>query len=432
MKALHENVEDSSLYKNYSEDCPIWIKGIGCNCIKTTVRDPMLKKIMIRNVHSIDSCEIDFDKGNYKFADSNIYEDVVNPIVIYGHNGSGKSSVMKAIAELISMMIAPADSLMPFSVNDFRFQEYRKDPVGKKDLVKGAVALSFTVEKDQYEYYLETSRHPGEGIAHEYLKKNGELYFDRIGSSYIYKGKRESIDKAISIYAPLLRLLASSEIGDVGIQMAYTHICSYVHVNLSLASKGGFVTSRLFANANTFDLLVSKSSEVMEALREYGTFPVYSVHKNQVISPEGLPNTQYSIRFEEEGFKGALPVQLISTGMYNQSVLLSLLFSMPKGSVLFVDEADIALHPTTLKAFLKVIRERRIQVVLALHNTFAMQELRPDQVYFAKWDKGFSTYHRLSRIYPNIREVNNMEKMYLSSLFDEAMGDSGNEHPFDS
>ena len=392
----------------------------------------MLKKIMIRNVHSIDSCEIDFDKGNYKFADSNIYEDVVNPIVIYGHNGSGKSSVMKAIAELISMMIAPAESLMPFVVNDFLFQEYKKNPVGKADLVKGAVTLSFTVEKDEYEYFLETSRHPGAGITHEYLKKNGELHFDRVGPSYIYKGKRETIDKAVSIYAPLLRILASSEIGDVGIQMAFTNICSYVHVDLSLTSKGGFVTSRQFVNANTFDLLVGKSEEVKEALKEYGTFPVYSVHKNQTISPDGLPNTQYSVHFEEDGFKGKLPVQLISTGMYNQSVLLSLLFSMPKGSVLFVDEADIALHPTTLKAFLKVIRERRIQVVLALHNTFAMQELRPDQVYFAKWDKGFSTYHRLSRIYPNIREVNNMEKMYLSSLFDEAMGDSGNEHPFDS
>ena len=29
MKALQESVEDPSLYKNYSGDCPIWIKDIG-------------------------------------------------------------------------------------------------------------------------------------------------------------------------------------------------------------------------------------------------------------------------------------------------------------------------------------------------------------------------------------------------------------------
>ena len=47
--------------------------------------------------------------------------------------------------------------------------------------------------------------------------------------------------------------------------------------------------------------------------------------------------------------------------------------------------------------------------------------MRPDQVYFAKWAKGFSNYYRLSKIYPNIREINNIEKMYLSSTFDEEM-----------
>ena len=100
----------------------------------------MLKRITIGNAQSIDCCEIDFEKGNYRFADDNIYEDVVNPIVIYGHNGSGKSSVLKAIGQLIAMMIAPAESLSPFLVNDFRFQEYRKDPVGDLDpLFEGEV-----------------------------------------------------------------------------------------------------------------------------------------------------------------------------------------------------------------------------------------------------------------------------------------------------
>ena len=45
--------------------------------------------------------------------------------------------------------------------------------------------------------------------------------------------------------------------------------------------------------------------------------------------------------------------------------------------------------------------------------------LRPDQIFFANWRNGFSNYKKLSDIYPNIREVNNIEKMYLSNVFDE-------------
>ena len=55
---------------------------------------------------------------------------------------------------------------------------------------------------------------------------------------------------------------------------------------------------------------------------------------------------------------------------------------------------------------------------MEMHNTFAMKELRPDQIYFASWSKGYSSYRRVSDIYPNIMEVNDIEKMYLSSTFD--------------
>ena len=62
-----------------------------------------------------------------------------------------------------------------------------------------------------------------------------------------------------------------------------------------------------------------------------------------------------------------------------------------------------------------------MQLVFSSHNTFILQMLRPDQIYFAKWEKGFSSFSRLSKIYPNIREINNIEKMYLSSVFDNAI-----------
>lgn len=381
----------------------------------------MLNKIVIKNINSIKVCEIDFTKGNYKFGEENVLENLVNPLVIYGYNGSGKSSLMNAIQQFIYLMISPLESLSPFIVNNFLYDEYLENK--DENLIKGSILLCFEIESKKYEYFLETSRN--NYISNEYLSVNGKNYFENKKGEYIYQGKKYIPDnKGISPLVPFLRVLASSEIVDPTIQTIHTYIKSFTHINVSFINRGGFVTSSLFNNTNTYDLLVSKSPKVREIFKKYGTFPVYSVVKDDRFLPNGFVQSQYNLILEDKNFKKKLPFSIISTGMQNQSVLLSLILSMPKHSVVFIDEVDIALHPSTLKSFLEIIREREIQVVLTLHNTYAMQFLRPDQIYFSKWSKGFSTYFRLSKIYPNIREVNNIEKMYLSTLFDEAIEDN--------
>ena len=114
-----------------------------------------------------------------------------------------------------------------------------------------------------------------------------------------------------------------------------------------------------------------------------------------------------------------MPYNLMSSGMYSQSVLLSTLLSLPQNSVLFVDEIEDALHPITILDFIKVAQEKNIQLIFSSHNTYLLQKLRPDQIIFANWKNGSSTYKKLSDIYPNIREINNIEKMYFSNMFDE-------------
>ena len=105
--------------------------------------------------------------------------------------------------------------------------------------------------------------------------------------------------------------------------------------------------------------------------------------------------------------------------MFKNSLLLSTVLSMPKNGVLIVDELENALHPVAILDFLNIIKEKNIQLIFSSHNTFILQHLRPDQIFFAYWKHGFSKYSKLSDIYPNIRQVNNIEKMYLSNLFDE-------------
>lgn len=381
----------------------------------------MLKRIVINNVNSIKTCEIDFIKGNYKFSEDNVLGSLVNPIAIYGHNGSGKSSLLDAVKHFISLMVLPAESLVPFTVNNFLFEQFRK--VKEERYLQGDILLSFDLGDKSYEYYLETSRIDNR-ISKEYLKADGEIYFENEGGKYRYQGKDYRLENPqISKMVPLIRILGSLEIVDPIVQTVFAYFRSFTHVNVSCINRGALVTSSIFNNTNIFDLLTGKSDEVKEVLKEYGNFPVYSIVKDDKLLPNGFVQPQCNVVLEDDGFEGKLPFEMASISMKSQSVLLSLLLSMPKGSVLFVDQADMGLHPSTLQSFIDVIKRSGVQAVLALHNTNAMQYMRPDQIYFSKWSKGSSTYYRLSKIYPNIRQVNNMEKMYVSTLFDGLMGE---------
>ena len=59
----------------------------------------MLEKIIIKNVNSIDFCEIDFKKDKYRFLEDNVRGSIINPVAIYRHNGSGKTSVIHSMEQ---------------------------------------------------------------------------------------------------------------------------------------------------------------------------------------------------------------------------------------------------------------------------------------------------------------------------------------------
>jgi len=379
----------------------------------------MLKKIIMKNISSIGNCEIDFKKGNYKFLDDNVKDDIVNPIAFYGHNGSGKSSFFNGIFTLINLLVEPAETLFPFIVNEFNFEKYQREKKDKELLV-GSIELFFELDDSEFDYFISTTAAPFLKIEKEYLKKDGVTYFNRTANVYNYS-KDNSVNDNVSRLVPALRVLASQKIDDKYIQSVFSYISSFVFVNLPYINRGGFVTSKLYKDYNYFDLLVNHSEKVKEILKGYDEFPIYSIVRNNNAVSSNIPSEQYSLVLEGKKFKGKLPFSMISAGMKNQSALLSILVSMPEHSVLFVDELEQALHPSAIKSFLEVVKSKNIQLVFSSHNTFILQMLRPDQIYFSKWSEGFSSYYRLSKIYPNIREINNIEKMYLSSIFDDAI-----------
>lgn len=380
----------------------------------------MLTRVQISNINAIDYCDIDFQKGKYKYLDEMIYQDkLVNPIAFYGSNGSGKSSFLKAFLHLLRLLNSEPQKMGPFRMN--RFYAIRKakessdkatKPFADADIenlltsIPSAIKLFFELDLNEYEYYIETTLKGC--ITKERLIVNETPIFERDRNSYRYKEKNNQI--AESLY-PSLRKIAADNQEDEYITQAYNFLSGMGYIDA--VKHDSFFKD--VVERDYRDIIVEKSSMVKNILSQYREFPLYNFTSRT--NDDGIKD--YYIELKADDGYVSLPYYLMSSGMYSQSVLLSTLLSLPQNGVLFVDEIEDALHPITILDFIKVAQERNIQLIFSSHNTYLLQKLRPDQIIFANWKNGYSTYKKLSDIYPNIREINNIEKMYFSNMFDE-------------
>ena len=182
----------------------------------------MLTKVQISNVNAIDYCSIDFQKGKYKYLENMIYGDkLVNPVAFYGSNGSGKSSFLKAIFQVLKLMLCEPQKASPFVVNRFNVDTHvkilaqtspelltKQEFTDSLDSITSFVKLFFEINTVEYVYYIETSFSTG-CIVKEYLSANKADIFARNNNSYHFNQKESSISE--SLYPTLRKLAADNQ-----------------------------------------------------------------------------------------------------------------------------------------------------------------------------------------------------------------------------
>lgn len=357
----------------------------------------MITSIEVKNINSIKYANLSFEKAKYKYREEFVLNNrVANPIAFYGRNGSGKSSFLSAIHFVVHLLISEVDRLTPFIPN-------LSDIKSMKD--KSAVTITMELDGHCYVYCIETVI---SGIEAESLQKDGEIVFSRSKETYKFRDRKNEIK---SPFFPALRFIASENVEEYDICRAFDYLSNIIFIG---ADNKRYLAKSM-QNVGERDVMVSKSKEVRKILEQYGSFPVYDILSRQ--EPTGQKKYMVKILKGSDSFE--LPYELISSGMRNQSFILSVILGMPEDGVLVVDELEDALHPLTIVNFLKYVMGKNIQILFSSHNTGILSHLRPDNIVFANWKNGESSYKRLSDVYPNIREVNNIEKMYLNSSFDD-------------
>lgn len=364
----------------------------------------MLTKIKIKNYFSIyDEVEIDLTKDKYQFKNEMIYGDLVNPVGVYGLNGSGKTTLLKAIYNVSRLMY------QSISTDDLAFFPNFLDKNIDNNLVNSVSSFTFylPIENINYEYYIKIVAL--EGIVFESLRNidTNKTIFIRNSDSYFYlnNDKEEKIEGA---FYPVLRYLGK-EIQNNEISNVFDFFKNVVYID-SL----GEVNGDLIEKTKIMDLVVQYSSQIKEVIKNYGDFPVYDIIQEQ--DKDNLSKSNY---IQLEGSKHKLAYFLVSDGIKTHNKLLATILAMPKNSLILIDEIEHNLHPFIAQKVIKRMNPLSIQMVFTSHNTNLLQQLRPDQIIFATWKDNESEYRKLSKIYPNIREINNIEKMYFGGIFDE-------------
>lgn len=364
----------------------------------------MLKKVKIENFYSIsDEIELDFTKGNYAYRKEMLYEsNLVNPIGIYGLNGSGKTTLLESIYCVSSLMYRSnsSDHNRTFIPYLLKKREDENALVSK---------MTFELIIDDTDYRYEIFIHTFEGITFERLVNlnNNYEYFKRNKENYIYEKETRKIE---GDNYPILRLLGKDKLTTNNeISKIFDFFENIVYVDSSSRIYGDITEKN-----KVMDLIVKHSNDIKNTIKMYGNFPIYDITYAQ-----NKDNLTKVAMFKMEGSNYELPYALASDGIKSHNKLLAILMELPENSLILVDELEHNLHPLIAQKVLERMNALSIQMIFTSHNTNLLQKMRPDQIIFAKWDNNQSKYNKLSKIYPNIREINNIEKMYFGGLFDD-------------
>lgn len=357
----------------------------------------MLTNIKIKNAYSIKELNLSFLKGKYAYKKDMISSDVINPAALYGGNGSGKSSVVNAINDLVNLLISDNDKFYPLIAN---FNSKNESSL---------IELTFRIDENEYKYSLTTS-FVESCIEKEVLLVNNITSFTRNKEKIIVEDKeylvKENLFLAIrDLYSRLGELSSCKK----DIKVAYDYLTNIV----TIKGDSGICNSKLCNYKSIEKLMVENAKEIKRVISTFKDFPLFDF-LNEF---EG----DYLNIYTEKNQSFKLPGFLISDGMFTITKILSILINLDENSLLVIDTIERNLHPSTVVSLIKEAQKRGVQILFTSNNTALMQELRPDQIYFARWKNGESYYFRLSNIYDNIREINNIEKMYLSNTFDEAI-----------
>jgi AAA15 family ATPase/GTPase len=368
----------------------------------------VLTKFSVSNFKSFNT-EFVFDLKNtnaYEFNQSSVKNGIVNNVLIYGHNGVGKSNLGLAIFDIIGHLTDTKSPELEYSIY--------LNALNKSKTAHFCYEFLFDGNKIVYEYEKTNNK----TILFEKFSLNEiELaYIDRkisnearINFSGTENLKTELDNKELS----LLKYIKNNSILDLN------------NENEALQRFFIFVESMLFFRSlqrNMFIGLETDNTHITDDIIDKGNVADFEAFLNRA----GIECKLAIIKeFDKEmlafDFEGnTIPfMRTASQGTRTLTLFyywLQRLKVASKVSFLFIDEFDAFYHHELSASIVEELKKTGVQFILTTHNTSIITNdlLRPD-CYFLMTKNSISS---LAKSTPKeLREAHNIEKMYKSGSF---------------
>ena len=348
---------------------------------------------------------IDFTAREYEFNENMVKNGYVNKALIYGHNGSGKSSLGIALFDIISHLTDKERMSKAYASNYINLNS---------GVAFAKFKYEFLFDKDHIIYEYEKA--DIDDLRKEILTVNGQKIVD-----YDYFDSRNQFVSP-DLSQDLNIELTDNKLSVLKYIYRNTPTNSYPVLTKMMQFCEGMLWYRCLSDGNAYCGFTNGNEKITDWLKKYG-----NLHEFEDFLREN--ELDYHLKFDEENGKNELFVEfsngrapffsIASSGTRALTLFyVWLIKSFDNISFLFIDEFDAFLHYESSAYVIETLKKYDFQCIITTHNTYLMQNklIRPDCCYLIKNNKVKCLPDCTDK---EIREAHNLEKMYVNGVFDE-------------
>ena len=373
----------------------------------------MLTKLVVKNVRSIKKADISFEKSGIGYKNNYIYrQNYVNPVTVYGDNGSGKSLLFLTLEYLVALMCHVTNVLESIDLFPDLVLFEKRNNGEKVDIKKPIIEYSF-LTKDNTKFTYVLGAVASTIITDEELIIDGKRILKRKDNKCFVEKEEFEVPKNYSA----VRKIGIEDYAKDNNVMLLIKKCYEAMKKIVFVDDDDNILGQKIMSISVQDSLLKKS--VSEYISNFSGLPNFNMVEKELDSGKRTIYMDFG-----DGRK--LPFGLASRGVQREGKILSALNMCcdEEDCTVVIDEINRSIHPINLKRMVDEFINRNVQLIFSCHDTNLLRFLRPDQIYFAYFGKDLhSTFKRLNEIHPNIREINNIESMYLKGVFDEEIAE---------
>lgn len=399
----------------------------------------MLYRLEIENFYSIRDLQIldlRIPRGVAEYPErfapvfDGVIERVPKVVAIFGANGSGKSTVLKALAFISWFLKHSFQNTSSLPCERFNDEASANAPIrlavelgGSMDLISSAESSTKFKEKfATYRYELEL--HPVEGaintVGREALlqRPNGQgrwiRVFERQGENTILGSKAFPLTGFSKVIDKVRR--NASVVATLAL---FEHQPAMALLRSAEAVLGNILIDRTDPTDIDAIQFLAVNPSILEALnRELKRIDV-GVEQMEIVATATGP----AALFKHEGLHFEMPWSLESQGTRSFIRLFPfLLLALQRGGIAVMDELDQSIHPLILpeitRWFYDPIRNpHNAQLWMSCHSATLLDDLAKEEVVFCEKDhRGRSRVFSLMDVQA-VRRVDNLYKKYLGGTY---------------